>query len=527
MLSPPTAAAPPTEAVTLGKGAALALGPLLLAGVILTPAPEAMPYAAKATAGVMVMMCAWWLTEAVPLAATAMLPLVLLPLLGAMDAGAVSTPYANKTNILFLGGLMLATAIERWGLHRRIALQVLARSGDDPARLVLGFMVASAAISAWVSNAATTMMMLPIAMSVAAHVVDRSPKVGEELTPILMLAVAYSATIGGLATIVGTPPNAVLVGSLSQMFPDSPRISFVDWMKVGVPIVVCLIPLTWLYLVRLASSLAGLRVEGQSVAVQRDLRALGPMTRPERRVLYAFGLTALLWLTLRPVDIGPLTIPGWSSLAPAPSWIDDSTVAIAMAVVLFCLPAGDSARSRLLDWDSAVKLPWSVVLLLGGGFALAEAAQQTGLAAWIGDHLAWVGAVHPVLAISAVVVTVSLATEFMNNTAVTTMLMPILAASAAAAGRDPRLLMVPAALAASLAFMMPNGTAPNAIVFASGRLRVAFMARTGVAVNLVAVALVVLFSYTFVLPALGIRAEGLPPWAVEVGTRGVDSTVRP
>jgi sodium-dependent dicarboxylate transporter 2/3/5 len=492
----------------------LVLGPALLLAVELTPDSGGMPPAAKSTAGVMALMAAWWLTEAIPLAATALVPVVVLPLLGAMDAAEISLPYANKTNFLFLGGLMLATAIERWGLHRRIALHVLARAGEDPARIVLGFMVATAAISAWISNAATTMMMLPIALAVSAQITHKSVRVGEQLTPVLMLAVAYAATIGGLATVVGTPPNAVAVGSLAQMFPAAPAITFIDWMKIGVPIVIVLIPGVWLYLVRIASSLWRAKLEDAGAVVRRELADLGPMTRPERRVLAAFSATAVLWFFLRSVDLGPITIPGWSSLTPVPSRVDDSTVAIGMALLLFCVPAGDGSGSRLLDWESAVRLPWAVVLLLGGGFALAEATLQTGLAAWAGSRLDWVTNFHPLLAIFAVVLTVSFATEFMNNTAIATMLMPILAASAVSAGYDPRLLMVPAALAASLAFMMPNATAPNAIVFASGRLRVAFMARVGIAANLAGVALVTILTYAIALPTLGIEPGRAPTWAI-------------
>ena len=257
-----------------GSRIGLLLGPLFLLAILLAPTPLGMPHEAKVTAAVIVMMSTWWLSEAVPLAATASVPLVLLPALGAVDAGTISLPYANKTNLLFLGGLMLATAIERWRLHRRIACHVLARFGDDPSRVVLGFMVATAAISAWISNAATTTMMLPIALAVSAQMGSSDPKLAAHLTPTLMLAVAYSATIGGLATIVGTPPNAVLVGSLAQLFPEAPPITFLEWMKIGVPVVVIPIPATWLYLVRIASPLALYRSADQrSMGFPRSTRS--------------------------------------------------------------------------------------------------------------------------------------------------------------------------------------------------------------------------------------------------------------
>jgi len=489
------------------------LGPAAFVALLATTPPEGLPPSAWVTAAVAAWMSIWWLTESVPIAVTSLLPLVLLPAFGAMDAGAVSAPYANKTNFLFLGGLMLATAIERWGLHRRIALHVLAAFGDRPSRIVLGFMASTAAVSAWISNAATTMMMLPIAVAVCDHVSARDEHAARILNPILLVSIAYAATIGGLATIVGTPPNAVFVGMLAQMFPSAPPLSFIQWMMFGVPIVLVLVPLTWLYLVHVASRVGSTRLADDSSLVADDLAALGPMTSAERRVLLTFVATALAWVFQRPVDIGPYTVPGWSSLFSDPGLIDDSTVAIAAALLLFCLPAGDAARSRLLDWPTAVRLPWGVVLLLGSGFALAEATTATGLAGWLGARLAWVGAAPPLVAVLSVSLAMCFATEFMNNTAIATITLPIMAASAVAGGCDPRLLMVPCTLAASLGFMMPNGTAPNAIVFAGGRISVAFMARTGFAINVVSAILVALLTYFLAVPALGIDLHGKPEWA--------------
>ena len=491
-----------------------ALGPVSFIAVVSSAAPSDLPHTAWVTAAVAAWMSVWWLTEAVPIAVTSLLPLVLLPAFGAMDAGAISAPYANKTNFLFLGGLMIATAIERWGLHRRIALHVLAAFGDRPARLVLGFMAATAAISAWISNAATTMMMLPIAVAVCDHVNARDAGVGRVLTPVLLVSIAYAATIGGLTTIVGTPPNAVFVGMFAQMFPAAPPVSFLAWMIFGVPIVLTLVPLTWLYLVWIASNVASTRLSSDLDFVAAELAALGPTSTAERRVLVTFLGTAIAWIFLRPVDIGPYTVPGWSTLFPDPHLIDDSTVAITAAISLFCLPAGDPENSRLLDWKTAVRLPWGVVLLLGSGFALAEATTATGLAEWLGARLAWVGAAPPLVAILAVSLAMCFATEFMNNTAIATIMLPIMAGSAVAGGCDPRLLMLPCTLAASLGFMMPNGTAPNAIVFAGGGVRVAFMARTGLPINVFGAILVALLTYAVAVPALGIELGRKPDWAV-------------
>ncbi|MFQ5353243.1 MAG: SLC13 family permease, partial [Candidatus Binatia bacterium] len=342
---------------------------------------------------------------------------------------------------------------------------------------------------------------------------DHDPRLGRELGPALMLAVAYSATIGGLGTIVGTPPNAVFVGAFAQLFPRAPEIGFLQWMMVGVPLVVVLVPLAWFYLVRVATSIGAEKAVTDPELIRARIRELGSMRVPEKRVLLLFCATAALWLTRRELLIGGITVPGWASLLPVPSMVGDSTVAIAMAMILFLVPAGDGSGARLLDWEWAVKLPWGVIVLLGGGFALAEAIKSSGLAVWIGTTLAWVGSSPPLVSILVISLTISLLTEITTNTAITTIMMPILAASAVAAGCDPLLLMVPCALAASLCFMMPSGTAPNAIVFSGGDLSVAFMARTGVGLNLLAVLLVTAVTYLLAVPALGIRVVGLPAWA--------------
>jgi sodium-dependent dicarboxylate transporter 2/3/5 len=491
----------------------LGVGITLFALICLLPAPQGMDRSAQLTAATAVLMAAWWLTEAVPVAATALVPMVILPIAGVLSAAEVSAPYANKTNMLFLGGLMIATAVERWHLHRRIALHVIARFGSRPDALVLGFMTGTGLISMWISNSATTMMMLPIALAVCDHVTRDSPDVGECLAPVLLLAVAYSATIGGVATIVGTPPNAVFVGAFEQLFPDGPEIGFLQWMLVGVPLAVVLIPLAWLYLVRVASPLARMR-HAADAAIGDQLAELGPMSVPEKRVLKVFTCTALLWMFRRPLDLGFVVLPGWSGLAPEPSMIGDSTVAMTMALLLFVLPAGDEDGSRLLSWKAAVKLPWGVIVLLGGGFALAEAIRASGLAAWVGGQLTWVGAASPIASILVITLTVSFMTEVTTNTAITTIMMPVLAAAAVSGGTDPLLLMLPCTLAASLCFMLPSGTAPNAIVFSGGRLTVAYMARTGLGLNLAAVCVVVVVSYVLAVQVFGISLDGAPHWAV-------------
>ncbi|HYB98294.1 MAG TPA: DASS family sodium-coupled anion symporter [Candidatus Limnocylindrales bacterium] len=491
----------------------LLAGPVAFLVLGLMPAPQGLPPAGQWAAATGVLMAIWWLTEALPPAVTAMAPVVLLPLTGAMQADDITRPYASETNFLFLGGLIIATAVERWELHRRMALWIIDSFGTSPAGIVLGFMVATASISAWISNAATTMMMLPIATAVVAQLARVAPSLERELAPPLLLAVAHAATIGGLATIVGTPPNAIFVGSVARIFPEAPPIGFLQWMLVGTPVTLLLVPVTWLYLVRVASPLAKRTVVIDRTVVREQRSALGPMNAAERRVLAVFAATAFLWMFRSPIDIGAFAVPGWSQLLPAPSRIGDSTVAIAMALVLFLIPSGKKGQ-RLMDWPSAVKLPWGVLLLLGGGFALADATRATGLAQWIGGNLGGMEQVSALTKVLLVSLSITFLTEVMTNTALVSIMMPIMAASAAAAGTDPILLMLPCTLAASLGFMLPSGTAPNAIVFSTGHLSVGYMARVGFALNVISVIVVTAVTFLIARPVFSISLDGPPPWSL-------------
>lgn len=479
----------------------------------LAPSPEGLPVAAQWTAATGVLMATWWLSEALPPAVTAMAPIVLLPLAGAMRADEITLSYASETNLLFLGGLMIAMAVERWNLHRRMALWIIHSFGRTPSGLVFGFMAATGAISAWISNAATTMMMLPIAMAVLAHFHDDNPALERELAPPLLLSIAHAATIGGIATIVGTPPNAVFVGQMAKLFPEAPPIGFLQWMMLGVPVALVLLPLTWLYLVRIASPLWTRNAVLDRGAIAGQRAALGPMNISERRVMIVFAATAALWMLRSPIDAGAISLPGWSQLLSQPRFAGDSTVAVGMAMVLFLIPSGRVPGERLLDWPSAVKLPWGVLVLLGGGFALADATRATGLAEWIGSGLGSIGQVSALVKVAVLCLTITFLTEVMTNTALTTIMMPVLAASAVAAGTDPLLLMIPCTLSASLGFMMPSGTAPNAIVFSSGYLTVRYMARVGFALNLLSIIVVTGVTFLLARPVFGISLQSLPVWA--------------
>lgn len=488
-------------------------GLLAFAAIGFLPGPSQLPAAAQWSAAIGALMATWWLTEALPPAVTALVPIVLLPLTGAMAADEITRSYASETNLLFLGGLMIASAVEHWGLHRRMALWIVWRFGRSPAGLVFGFMAATGLISAWISNAATTMMMLPIATAVLVHFRDQHPDLERELAPPLLLSIAHAATIGGLATIVGTPPNAVFVGQMARLFPEAPPIGFLQWMMVGVPVTAFLLPLTWFYLVRFASPLWQRRsvLDRGVIAAQR--RGLGPMTVAEKRVMMVFAGAAVLWMLRSPIETATFAFPGWSGLLPQPRFAGDSTVAVGMALLLFLIPSGRRAGEKLLDWKTAAGIPWGVLVLLGGGFALADATRASGLAAWIGAGLGGIGGVGAFTKVAVLCLSITFLTEVMTNTALTTIMMPVLAASAVASGTDPLLLMLPCTLSASLGFMMPSGTAPNAIVFSSGKLTVAYMARVGFALNLLSIAVVTAATFLLAGPVFGISLGSLPPWA--------------
>ena len=419
------------------------------------------------TAGLTAWCAVWWVLEPVPVPVTSILPFVVLPLAGVLDHSAVATAYGHTLILLLLGGFILSVAMERAGAHRRLAVSMVRLAGGaGPRRVVGGFMVATALCSMWISNTATTLMMLPVALAVIER--DRAEGGGALRVPLL-LGIAWSASIGGLGTPVGTPPNVILMGVYREITGRS--IGFAEWMTVGVPATLLLLPMAWALLTRRLGT-----------ARRLVLPSVGPWTAPERRVLVVFGVTAALWVT-RTAPFG-----GWSGALDV-TGVGDSTVALAAVVALFVLPSGAGDGDRLLDWRSAERIPWGLLLLFGGGIAIARAFEASGLAAtlgaWIADDLGV--ARWPLLAATlAICVVVTFLTEVTSNTATTTLLMPVLAAAGVAAGIDPAQLMIPTALSASCAFMLPVATAPNAIVFGSGGVTTAQMARAGLSMNLIA-----------------------------------------
>jgi sodium-dependent dicarboxylate transporter 2/3/5 len=510
----------------------LFLGPGLFVAFLVLPGLPGLPYAAQRMAAVAVLMAIWWISEAVPIAAVALLPLALYPLFGIMASRQVAVSYANHLVFLFLGGFLIAIAIERVNLHLRIALHILRAIGSSPRRLLLGFMVATAFLSMWISNTASTMMMLPIGMAVV-HELTRQKEDGEagaepgENTPLglsLMLAIAYSASIGGIGTLVGSPPNIVFAGFVRKAFPNAPEISFLKWMMVGFPLVVVFLLIAWVYLSNGLVKYLGTRIgeaherkarEAKTAElIDSQIKSLGPMSKAERWVLIVFATTAFLWIFRQPLELGGITVPGWSHLFAAPDLFHDATVAMFMGLLLFLIPIDYRRGEYILNWKTAEeRLPWGVLLLFGGGFALASGFQETGLAGWIGQSLGIWKYIPPLILVVLTCLLMTFLTELTSNTATTTMMMPVLAATAVGLDIHPFLLMIPGTISASCAFMMPVATPPNAIVFGSGYVTIPQMARKGLALNLIGVVMVTAVVYFVAFSVFGITAGEVPSWA--------------
>ena len=458
--------APPSRAASIG----LWLGPAWLLMVLLTPAPAEMPVAAWHCVGLALLMATWWATEAIPIPATSLLPIVLVPMLGIAKLDATTATYGDPIIFLFLGGFLLGIAMQRWNLHRRIALRVLLLVGSQPKNQIGGFMIATGFLSMWVSNTATAIMMLPIGLSVVSLLgADNDKAETERYATALLLAIAYSASIGGIATLIGTPPNALLTGYLAKN--HGIDIGFAQWMAIGLPVSIVMMAITWWWLTRGGFKF---RTGGDSAGVLRgELTRLGPLSPAERRVGIVFAAAAAAWM-VRPMlnDIGV-------------AWLSDTAVALIAGITLFLVPSGTGGNTRLLDWEAAQKLPWGVLLLFGGGLALAGVVKSSGLAEWIAMQLSVFNILPLLLLVGIVVLVIIFLTEITSNTATAAAFLPLLGALAVSLDIDPLLITVPAAIAASCAFMMPVATPPNAIVFATGHMKIQSMIRAGLFLNVV------------------------------------------
>jgi sodium-dependent dicarboxylate transporter 2/3/5 len=464
-------------------------------------------HAGRATLAMLVWMALWWMTEAVEIEVTALLPIVAFPLFGVLPIGRTAASYGADVVFLFLGGFVLALAIQRWGLDRRIAFAVLSLAGTRPAAIVAGVMAATAAISMWVSNTATTAMMVPIALAIVDQALRR--RTGRSLAEhggipqddidtrnlslALLLGVAYAASIGGLGTIIGSPPNGIFVRFYEQTY--GIEVSFATWMAIGVPMVLLLLPLAWWLNTRVLFPTRIAEIEGGRAWVREQRAALGPLARGERVTLAVFAVTVACWVS-RPLLAG-LEVGGVRPLAG----LTDASIAVAAAIALFLLPV-DRAGTRAMDWATAARLPWGVLILFGGGLALAAAMEANGAAQFIGAQAQALAGAPLLLVVIAVVAAAVFATELMSNTALTATLLPILAALAPVFGLPPAMLLLPATIAASCAFMMPVATPPNAIVFGTGLVRMPQMMRAGFWLNLVAIAAISAAAYTLIGPLL-------------------------
>jgi sodium-dependent dicarboxylate transporter 2/3/5 len=485
-----------------GPLAAVAVYLVLPESYVASGESVAFGHAGRATGAIGAWMAIWWMTEAISLYATALLPLVLLPLCGVLGMHETAAPYAHELIFLFMGGFVLALSMQRWGLDRRLSLHALRLFGTRPDAVVAGFMCVTAGLSMWVSNTATCVMMLPIALGVI-RAIDTRPgddgsegRVASPFAVCLLLGVAYAASIGGVGTLVGTPPNLFLASYAKSHL--GVEISFARWMGVGLPIVLLFLPVTWLLLTRVLFALPRQRVDGAREQLDEELRLLGAMSRGEWASLVVFASTALAWMT-RPWLI-QIEIVGRRPLAG----LTDPGIAMTAALILFVIPVGGGRRRFAMDWPTASRLPWGLLLLFGGGLSLAQAIRTNGLGEYIGHAFTFLGAVPEWFCVLAVVSVMIFLTEITSNTATAASLIPILGGIAPAMGVEPLLLVVPAAVAASCAFMLPVATPPNAVVFGSGMIRLPQMVRAGLGLNLLGIVLITGLCYALTLRVLGL-----------------------
>lgn len=423
------------------------------------------------------LVCAlWWIFEPIPIPVTSMIPLAVFTMTGTLTSNEVAQAYGHPLILLLLGGFILSQSMAYSGAHRRIALMMVNAFGSSsPRHLVMGFMVASAILSMWISNTATTLMLLPVALATVESANDK------RLTSALLLGIAYSASIGGIGTPIGTPPNALFMSTYNEA--TSSSLGFLDWMKWGVPLVIVFIPLAMIWITR-----------NLPKQLSVEVPSTGEWTSIEKRVLGVFAVTALLWIT-RQEPFG-----GWSQLTGLEK-ANDASVALLACIAMFIIPDGkkvDGRQGRLLNWETANKIPWGVLLLFAGGICIAKAFAASGLSALIGDYLSNVTALPIIIVIALIALTVTFLTEMTSNTATTALLMPILAAAAIAADIDPAILMVPAAMSASCAFMLPVATAPNAIVYGSEKVTIQEMVRNGFALNIIGICLITIICFLLI-----------------------------
>lgn len=477
----------------------LILGPILFLVIMIFVDAEGLSFEAKCILASTAWMAIWWVTECVPISVTALLPIVLFPLTGGMDLATTTAAYGHKLVFLFVGGFLIALAIEKWHLHKRLALNIIRVTGSNKSRVILGFMLATAFLSMWISNTATSIMILPVGLAIISQLKD-DPKTVENENEVfgksLMIAIAYSASIGGMATLIGTPPNMVLAGVVEESY--GIKLNMFDWMKFGVPLSSFLLFVCWLYLTKIAFKFKNEEFSAGKEEILRQINKLGKFSNEEIKVLIVFTLTALGWIFRGSIEtIFPM--------------IDDTIIAIFFAVTLFIIPTkNQKTNTTLLVWNDTVKLPWGILILFGGGMAIASAFGKSGLALWIADLLQNLNDVSLFLIILIIVTSINLLTEVTSNMATTAMLLPVLVTIALAIDVHPYFLLVAATLAASCAFMLPISTPPNAVVFGSGFLKIEDMFKKGVWMNLISIITITLVVYYTLPYVFEMTAELLP-----------------
>jgi sodium-dependent dicarboxylate transporter 2/3/5 len=520
------------------------LGPVLFLLLLVVPTPDGMSAEGQRLLAVTALMSTFWLTQAMPIAATSLIPIVAFPFLGIQTSDVVSQAFINKQVFLFLGGFIIALGIERWGLHERLALHIVRVLGTSLKRVILGFMLATAFLSMWISNTASTLLMTPIGIalvvslqkSLAKSTGQKSSDKIERDGPLgafaisLMLGIAWSASVGGMTTLVGTVTNVQFQAIWEKQFPLAPELSAGDWLIAFGPVGLAMLFISWWLLTWNMQVPKAHSVE-RSFFTSR-LKELGKPTKAEWAMLAVFLTTAFLWTFRKPLSFGEggFQIPGWQSIVNwmlveklgateefARKSVHDSTVAVMMALVMFVIPVGkneDGKPEFLMDWETAQRLPWAILLLVGGGLAIAGAFKETGLAEWVGGTFAASAEGWPVwVLILGICLLMTFLTEFATNMVIVTVMLPVLADAALQLQMDPRVLMLPATVSASCAFMLPIGTPPNAIVFSSGVLTMSDMAKRGFVLNLVGVIFMTLATWFYLVPALGLSSEGVPEWA--------------
>ena len=502
--------------------------------ILLWPLDSTLPPAARDVLAITMLVGTWWVTEALPIPITSLLPAILLPVLGVMTSQDAIKSYAHDLIFLLMGGLFLAQGIEKWNFHKRIALHVMSWIGVNPRHIVLGCMISAAFLSMWISNTATTLMMLPIALALLSQLED-SWKIGQSaVSPwftnfslCLLLGIAYAANIGGMGTLIGTPPNLIFAGQFGERFPAAPQITFAVWSAVALPIVLFLIPAMWAMFVWILTPLPSSQSLGASGTdvIRTELARLGVMSAGERWIRRVVVVTALLWIFRKPTPLwGDWTIPGWlqifSYVHPAhhlvvEKYITDTTVVLFMVLLCFAIRVQHNGESHaLLDWQHANRIPWGMLLLFGGGLAIAKGFDLSGLSVWIGQQMQHATDLPIPLIVGGTVAGMTFLTEITSNTATTAILMPIMADMAIGLQIHPLLLMVPATLAASCAFMLPVATLPNAIIFSTGRIPIRTMILYGFIINCMSIIFITLMMLLWGIPLLSITPAHLPRWAV-------------